>query len=507
MNRFSSLISTAATLIACVGMSACSNQTEEYAGIEGTGDKVASSGEVTQLGSIYVNGIHFNTDEAQIYINGESAADESELPGMIVNVEGRAGASATEAYALEVRAYYAVKAPIEAIQVDTDNLLYLTLPGYTVAVPEDTVFEGTSYDSLQVGDVIGVSGFNSGDATVYASRVNAETGDAIQISGSVSAADQLNKSFMINHLLIDYTLASLADTEENIIVDGTKVSVSGQLSEDLTTLIAEQVTAVEQLSYADATSVTEEGFAMNFDGASRFWLNGIEVDASSAEIEGGTLEDLTASARVSAAGSVQDNIISADSIQVILPSTIRTNGTIDTIDEQQRRLSVKDIAFYTDRFTFYLDDTKQETYFDLDDLRQGDQVEIYARRSESQNVWKATSIRRISANDKPFNIKGRITALEANGDFYLNELLVSVENIPEEQLFPYSVDQSVFVTGDISSDGVLLAEAIFPALKGCTSWDLGDCRPEPDDFDGGRGDDGDRDGGPSGSFVPLSGMK
>lgn len=498
MNRFSSPLVVATTLITTLVIGACSSQLEETtAGIEGTGDKIASSGAVTKLGSIYVNGIHFNTDMAEIYIDGELANDESQLQGMVVDVEGELGDSEVEAYALKVRAKYQVKGPVNSIQVDSDNLLYLTMPGYTVAVPESAVFEGTDYDSLSVGDHVGISGLKVDGEAIYASRISLQDDSSVSsIVGAISDADLTAKQFLINDLVIDYSEALLADIEETLIANGQMVSVSGQLSENESILVASNVSQVQEFTRSDNTYVIDEGFATDYDGTSTFWLNGTEVDASNAFVDGGELTDLTAQARVSVAGTINEDILEAESVRMILPSTIRITGAIQSIDIRSALLRVKDINFTVDPFTYIKDNSGKNPYFDLFDMREGDKVEVYARSTDSG--WKTTSLRRTRDDDsKPYSVKARITSVEENGDFYLdNKVFVSIENIPEENLWPYSEGVSVFVVGDVTSEGSIIAEQVFPALSGCTTWEKDFCRPEPDSFDGKLGGRGDDDDGP-----------
>ena len=79
-------------LIGAFLLSGCESTTEdEYAGIEGTGDRVelaSAYGTVSGFGSIYVNGVRFDTDTAAVEIAGEAASEDALAVGMVVDVVG-----------------------------------------------------------------------------------------------------------------------------------------------------------------------------------------------------------------------------------------------------------------------------------------------------------------------------------------------------------------------------------------------------------------------------------
>ena len=61
------------------------------------GSRSVSSGTIDGFGSIFVNGIEYETDDAEIVVNGQ-AADESALRlGMVVDVSGDTMTTAQQA--------------------------------------------------------------------------------------------------------------------------------------------------------------------------------------------------------------------------------------------------------------------------------------------------------------------------------------------------------------------------------------------------------------------------
>ena len=66
---------------------ATSTNSGDSPGTDG-GTALASKGTIDSFGSIFVNGIEFDTDQAEIYLNGQLASDNDLKLGMVVTVNG-----------------------------------------------------------------------------------------------------------------------------------------------------------------------------------------------------------------------------------------------------------------------------------------------------------------------------------------------------------------------------------------------------------------------------------
>ncbi|HXG29534.1 MAG TPA: hypothetical protein VNJ47_11890, partial [Nevskiales bacterium] len=80
--RFSTLTSLMLTL-GLAGCGGIEGTGSPQAGVEGTG---FSEGTVSGFGSVYVNGIRFATDRADIVVDGTPAAEDALRVGMVLNV-------------------------------------------------------------------------------------------------------------------------------------------------------------------------------------------------------------------------------------------------------------------------------------------------------------------------------------------------------------------------------------------------------------------------------------
>jgi hypothetical protein len=115
----------AATLVGCLA-------DDDSAGIEGTGSPATVvSGSVTAYGSIYVNGVHLDVSTAEVLVNGEPAGESEVKLGMVVDVEAKS-LEGEDAVATRVRYRRALRAPVDALTVESDVQRNLTMLGQSV---------------------------------------------------------------------------------------------------------------------------------------------------------------------------------------------------------------------------------------------------------------------------------------------------------------------------------------------------------------------------------------
>ncbi len=116
------LLFLVATLSSCDGVAPgglASFDSPGGGGIGGTG--VTSSGSINGFGSIFVNGVEFDTDSAEILINGKPASEEELRLGMVVLVSGTVDDNGTTGTASQVIFDQEVEGPVEAIERDQDG--------------------------------------------------------------------------------------------------------------------------------------------------------------------------------------------------------------------------------------------------------------------------------------------------------------------------------------------------------------------------------------------------
>jgi len=127
-------------------------------GIGGSG--VSSSGTIDAFGSIFVNGVEFETGEAEVILDGESVGESALGLGMVVLVKGTINDDGITGTATRVIFDNEVQGPVTDIQlIDDGSSKILTVLGVTVIVEQTgTVFEDVTFDTLASGDLLEDSG-------------------------------------------------------------------------------------------------------------------------------------------------------------------------------------------------------------------------------------------------------------------------------------------------------------------------------------------------------------
>lgn len=256
-------------------------------GIGGTG--LTSSGTIDAFGSIFVNGVEYETDSASIFLDGE-AGDESLLGlGMVVLVTGTVNEDGVTGSADSVTFDDDVQGPVSTIDPGPDgDTSTLTVLNLSIVVDRTaTVFDGVTFDGLSTGDLVEISGFIQVDGKLSATRLEKKEDFApgqseIEIKGVV---ENLTPSeFNLGAFVVDYSSADLSEVPGGALSEGMPVEVEGTL-EGLQ-ITASAIEEEEELSsdFEDDEEIEVSGAISNFSGDGSFLVNGTPVDASSASL-------------------------------------------------------------------------------------------------------------------------------------------------------------------------------------------------------------------------------
>ncbi|WP_111642543.1 DUF5666 domain-containing protein [Marinimicrobium alkaliphilum] len=432
-----------------------------FAGIEGTGAPVAASGTVTGFGSIYVNGLRFDTHDADFIVEGVSGGHEDDLaPGMQVSLRIDPDAPAGAPSALEVRYLPWLRGPVSEVSGQPEALT-LTVFGQTLTLPADAAFSGVTPESLRASDWVEISALPGDPALV--TRISAAAPEAAEwLSGSVSSVDPVLQRLTIGDQAVDYSPAQL-DGDAQALSAGTPVRIRGQSDGD--SFVADWVLIGDQSLNAQAgEQVLVEGQATDVDQGPRpdFTLNGRRVSTANAEVDGGNLNMLRASVmRVVVSGTLADDgTLDADNIRIIRPGNQVITGEIDSIDPQAQQLRVMGRTVRVNDFTSFEDSGPQANrQLRLADLNPGERVIVFATNN-GQSELVATRIRRLSVQDnRPNSVQGPITRLE-DPLVYLEELIVDVGAIDPDLRQSLTLQSVVAVTGERPDGEVLIAQEL-----------------------------------------------
>ena len=297
-----------------IGMAACGGGTQlAGGGIGGTG---ISQGPITGFGSIFVNGVEFNTNNATIIKDGTTIdpLSTSDLKkylkvGMVVTVNGDiansiSGIANTVSYAKELQGPITAITPPNALtvlgqSVIVDNLTKIEITGVASATITD----------LKLQDTVEVSGFPTANGTLRATYIEVKTPSAdVELKGIVSAIS--GNVLTVGAQDVDISALTLAAAP----IAGDYVEVKGILIG--TTVKASSLEFKSlALDRANADKAELQGYVNSVTSATEFLVNGQVVQINSqTNFKGGTSGDIKPGQWLEVEGALINGVIIATNL-------------------------------------------------------------------------------------------------------------------------------------------------------------------------------------------------
>ncbi|MDH5545437.1 MAG: DUF5666 domain-containing protein [Gammaproteobacteria bacterium] len=399
---------TSSALLLTLSLFAC-----EGGGITGTGFKDQAVGVITGFGSVLVNGIKFETNNTKVTIDDIENALETELKvGMIVNIQGEIDENGLAGFAKSITYSDDVEGTVLANNTSVDNTL--NIMGQTIIVSPETVFGSqidtiTRVDEIQTGNIVEVSGFNSGDGFIYATRVEVKklahtSGEAIEVSGLIKSLD--TQVFLIGDMTVDYRSAELVNIPSNQLLNDMFVEVRSTEGIDTVSnrLIASRIKlegdGKKKYRLEKGQEIELEGVVADYNAtAQTFNLNGQTVVVSSTtefKPQGAVLRD---GAKLSVNGSInaKDELL-AEEIEIRAEANLKVQAYVEWVDSTAHSFKLLNRTFLTTNTSVFNDERNDGfepvRYMNLDHLRENDFVEVSAYYDEAEDILIATHIER-----------------------------------------------------------------------------------------------------------------
>lgn len=244
-------------------------------------------GQITGFGSIYVNGIEFDTVGASYEVDDSVASDDDALAvGMVVKVEGSVNADGLTGTALKVSYDDDIEGAVEDLvqTADLDIKTFVVMDVTVVADAAKTNFDSDdssfNFDTIAIGDVVEVSGDYGPDDRLYATYIEEQGADdnEYEAKGTVSNWDG-RATFVLNmrggatlNVRLDPNGAEIPDVG---IEDTQFVEVEGVIEDPAAvdkTLIASKVELEDDDRLDDDDNEVEVKGMLNYDMDSGTWL-------------------------------------------------------------------------------------------------------------------------------------------------------------------------------------------------------------------------------------------
>jgi hypothetical protein len=450
-------------------------------GISGSGAPIAL-GTIDAFGSIFVNGVEFDTTNAEIIVDGQVSTEDDLNVGMVVTVQGSINEDRVTGSADVVIFDNELKGPIENIVVDASGeFATITVLGIDVIVERvATVFENTTFDTLAVGDLVEISGFPEGVADLRATFLEkkadfVEGESEIEIKGTV--ANVTDSTFELKGYTVSYTDADLSEVTDSTITNDMFVEVRGTLSG--TEIIATKVETEDRIEdkFEDDDEFKVQGTIRNYVSDAEFEVNGVTVDATNAVFKPSSLT-LADGLTVEIEGTWSNSILVATEIEG-RRGEIEVEGPVGALSADDNTITISlvngDIMLTVDNRTMYDDDTDAVARMGFADLAIGDFLEIEAYDDGTQLL--ATRVDRDDLDDEKlqgpvesFNAELNITVLGVtystegaefsgrNGEdvdaatFYADLLIGDYVKIKDKELADGIADEVEIEGGDDDGD-------------------------------------------------------
>jgi len=389
-------------------------------GIGGTG--ITSTGTIDGFGSIFVNGVEYETTDSLVSLDGVTSTEDKLRLGMVVTVRGTVNDDGKTGSAEQVLFDDEVQGPVASIEIglDGDTLLVTVLGVSVIAERTSTVFDDVSFDSLAVGDLVEVSGFVENDQRLRATRIEKKSSfvagaSEVELKGIVSA--RTDTTFNLNTFVVAYSTADLSEVPGGRAVDGMQVEVHGTLTGNV--ISASRVEEEDDLTddFDDDDNISLQGAITNFVDRSNFLVNGIAIDASSAELEPAGLV-LANGVVVEVSGLWRGTNLKADNV-TSRRGRVELEAEVAAVNASEGTITLQ---FFTGTVTVQVasttlldDETDRADPMKLGDIASGDFLAVEAIRVEDALV--ASRVRRDEQGDD--TLQAQVESFNAGVDITL----------------------------------------------------------------------------------------
>ena len=452
------LISIISTIILSCGSGAIISS-----GISGTG---IVFGTITGFGSIFVNGIEYEIDDASFDVDGDLTANQDQLKiGMVVTLNTTEFDDGTFE-ANNVVYDDAIEGPITSDPVvpasgDTDLKLFTVLGVDVVINSATTTFDNSSFETLKLNDIVEVSGFVDANGQILATLIEKKgelvPGDPsmniVEMHGIITALTE-NISFSMNDLIIFYDGDTPLDDLDNGLMVGLTVEVKGFYD-----VIQGSITALEIEGEDDdldrivssGTLLSLQGLIAGFTnvaGIITFTINGIivEIDTSTSMVPQIILDQLVEGLQVEVAGIVENGILIADRVE-IREGKSKYEAEVKSLDLSAQTLRIGfplingDILLKLDTQSKLEDEDSNS--ISLSDLSSGDEVKIEARIIDDDRF--IVSLKRKNGELDSYEISGIVEAFVDEASITIDGLVLPLD--PSEVVYDPIILPTLIVVG------------------------------------------------------------
>ncbi|HEX7888654.1 MAG TPA: DUF5666 domain-containing protein [Ramlibacter sp.] len=310
----------------------------------GTGSFMA--GRISGFGSIIVNGVRFDDRAARVVDeddDGRAMGPGDLRLGMVVRVLAGATTAGTggglpTATATAITIESEIKGPVES-KTAPDTLVVF---GQTVKVDAATVFDGTTFAAIAVGNILEVSGFLGANGVVTATRIERENAaNEFKVRGFIADLDPVAQTFRIGTAIFNF--ASAARLPATPLANGQFVRVRTQTVRNAAGQWVVNRIDLRQAVEQDRDEAEVEGILVQ-NGA-LLQVNGITIDVS--RLPAGTV--LPIGQRVEIEGELVNGVLVAREIELEdedEEAEVDVEGAVSALNLAAQTFVVRGLTFH-----------------------------------------------------------------------------------------------------------------------------------------------------------------
>lgn len=311
-------------------------------GVGGSG--IISRGSISEFGSIIVNGTEFETTNAVVVVDGvEIGTGDTVIGnnldiGRVVTVQGTTDDSEDDGIAEKVIYRSDVEGPVSHVDDSDPDTLVLTVMGQTVMVNYLTNLKNIDLQNILLGMVIEVSGFYDNQGIVWATFLEDkgttyEEEVVYEVKGFIDSLDIQQKTFMINGLQVDYSIADTSGLPGGQPNDGLLVEAEGTVDDAFTLMSASTVVREDEIDAESAEEVEITGFVTHLIAADEFIVgNQVVIVEDGAVFVDGMPGDIGPGVKLEAEGELVGGILRAYEIEFWEPDQFEVEGLVTHIE-------------------------------------------------------------------------------------------------------------------------------------------------------------------------------
>lgn len=439
------------------------------------GGSGSTIGVVTGFGSVYVNGVEYETGTSRFDIDGQNGSESDLAVGQIVTLHGAINPDGITGTATSISFADNVEGVVIAASIAADGTGILDVMGQSVSVTAETMFESdvvsiTDMASVTAGNIIEVSGYSQGDGNIVATHIEVKatsfTGQEMELKGLVSNLDGSARTFNIGSLIIDYASATL-ELEGKGLVNG--LYVEAKTTSALSGYVM-TATKVEIESDGDMDIDVPEGDEIKIRGlitevgADYIFINGQKVFFTG-EVESDDGLDIASLSEgmmleVEAYMSADGRLIAME-LESEQEDDFSIRAHLQSVNVENKTITILGQTIHVNTSTMMRDERDQAVtpvrYFNLDDLTAGNWLKLKFYRHATQGLI-ATLLERDddgSSVTGEFKLEGLVEQVGSNS-FNIAGMIVDISHYPSAEIGQELEVRGTYVNGIVVITSVSL---------------------------------------------------